>query len=57
MSRLIMSALSEDTIAAPGNRQRNYIVVSVTDTGGVPVIGLGVSNFKVDTMIVGPGGS
>lgn len=57
MSRLIVSALSEDTIAAPGNRQPNYIIVSVTDLNGVPVTGLGAGEFKVDPMIVGPGGT
>ena len=57
MSRLIVEASSEDTIAAPGNRQPNYIEVSVTDVNGVPVTGLGVPNFKVDPMIVGPGGA
>jgi len=57
MARLIVKAFSEDTIASPGNRQPNYIIVSVTDTGGIPVTGLGASNFKVDPMIVGPGGA
>ena len=57
MARLIVSAFSEDTIAAPGNRQPNYIVVSVTDGNGLPVTGLGASNFKADPMIVGPGGA
>lgn len=57
MARLIVEALSEDTIAAPGNRQPNYIVVSVTDGNGVPVNGLGMTNFKVDPMIVGLGGA
>lgn len=57
MSRLIVTALSEDTIAAPGNRQPNYLIVSVTDVDGVPVSGLGASNIKVDPMIVGPGGA
>jgi hypothetical protein len=57
MARLIVTAFSEDTIAAPANRQSNYIVVSVTDADGKPVTGLGVSNFKVDPMIVGPGGA
>jgi hypothetical protein len=54
---LFVSAFSEDTIAAPGNRQPNYIIVSVTDNNGIPVTGLGVANFKVDPMIVGPGGA
>ena len=57
MSMLFVSAFSEDTIAAPGNRQPNYIIVSVTDNNGIPVTGLGVANFKVDPMIVGPGGA
>ena len=57
MARLIVIACSEDTIAAPANRLPNYIVVSVTDANGVPVVGLGIPNFKVDPMIVGPGGA
>jgi hypothetical protein len=57
MARLVVTAFSEDTIAAPGNRQPNYIVLSVTSANGVPVTGLGASNFKVDPMIVGPGGA
>lgn len=57
MARLIVNTLSEDAIAAPGNRQSNYIVASVTDVNGVPVTGLGVANFRVDPVIVGPGGS
>ena len=57
MARLIVTAFSEDTIAAPGNRQPNYIEVSVTDGNGEPVIGLAAANFKVDPMIVGPGGA
>jgi hypothetical protein len=57
MARLIVTAASEDTIANPGNRQRNYIIASVTDSNGVPVGGLGAANFKVDPMIVGPGGA
>lgn len=57
MARLIVTASSEDTIADPGNRRPNYIVVSATDPNGDPVTGLGKSNFKVDPMIVGPGGA
>jgi len=57
MARLIVVAESEDTIAAPGDRDRNYIVVSVTDAQGVPVTSLAQPNFKVDPMIVGPGGA
>lgn len=57
MARLIVVAASEDTIANPGNRQPNYIEVSVTDANGEPTTGLTASNFKVDPMIVGPGGA
>jgi hypothetical protein len=57
MSLLIVSAQSEDTIANPGNRRPNYLAVSVTDGAGTPVNGLGTKNFKVDPMIVGPGGA
>lgn len=56
-SRLIVTAASEDTIADPGNRRPNYLVVSVTDANGEPITGLEASNFKVDPMIVGPGGA
>jgi len=57
MALLNVQAASEDTIAAPGNRNPNYIVVSVTDSNGNAVQGLAKANFKVDPMIVGPGGS
>jgi hypothetical protein len=57
MALLIVAAASEDTIANPGNRQPNYIEVSVTDANGEPATGLTASNFKVDPMIVGPGGA
>ena len=57
MARLIVNAYSEDTLAAPENRQPNYIVVSVTDRNGVPLGGLTASNFQVDPVIVGPGGA
>ncbi len=57
MTRLIVTALSEDTVAAPGNRLSNYICVSVTDTNGNPIAGLTADNFKVDPMIAAPGGA
>ncbi|HEX2058066.1 MAG TPA: hypothetical protein VHI71_06825 [Actinomycetota bacterium] len=57
MALLIVEAFSEDTIAAPANRQPNYLVVSVTNAAGEPATGLTVSNFKVDPVIVGPGGA
>ncbi|HJQ30795.1 MAG TPA: hypothetical protein VJ866_01370 [Pyrinomonadaceae bacterium] len=57
MSLLIVNAASEDTVAAPGNRLENYVVVSVTDGLGNPVTGLTAGNFKVQPIIVGPGGA
>jgi hypothetical protein len=57
MARLIVTAFSEDTLAAPANRLPNYIVASVTNTDGIPVNGLDTSNFKVQPVIVGPGGA
>jgi hypothetical protein len=57
MSQLLVTALAEDTIAAPNNALESYIVVSVTDTNGVAVTGLAMANFAVGSPIVGPGGS
>ncbi|HRK81939.1 MAG TPA: hypothetical protein PLZ12_10840 [Saprospiraceae bacterium] len=57
MALLRIEALSEDTVAAPGNRQPSYIVAAVTDACGEPVTGLSASNFKVDPCIVGAGGA
>lgn len=57
MARLIVIAASEDTVAAPGNRLSNYIAVSVTDLNGNPIPDLTAKNFKVDPMIVAPGGT
>jgi hypothetical protein len=57
MARLIVESMSEDTIAAPGNRALNYLVASVTDVNGQPVTGLAAANFRVEPLIVGPGGS
>ena len=57
MALLIVNAASEDTIAAPGNVQANYVVVSVTDSVGNPVTGLTAANFSVQPTIVGAGGA
>lgn len=57
MAKLFVSALAEDTISAPGNAQRTYIIVGVEDASGNPVEGLTAANFRVGTEIVGPGGS
>lgn len=57
MALLIVTAIAEDTIAAPGNVKDSYIVVSVTDANGAAVTGLTISNFTIGSPIVGPGGS
>jgi hypothetical protein len=57
MARLIVEALAEDTVAAPGNRQPLYIIASVTAASGNPTTGLAAANFKIQAEIVGPGGS
>jgi hypothetical protein len=57
MARLIVNAIAEDTVAAPGNAIDSYIVVSVTDSNGVAVAGLALANFTLGSPIVGPGGS
>lgn len=54
---LQVEAISEDTIAAPGNNRANYVIVSVTDHCGKPVKDLETSHFTVQALIVGPGGS
>ena len=57
MARLVTTASGTQGIAASGNRQPSYIIVAVTDVNGVPVTGLGASNFTVSAMVVAPGGS
>lgn len=57
LDRLIVEAKSEDTIASPGNRRPNYLLVSVTDCNGKPITDLTQENFQVDPLIVGPGGA
>jgi hypothetical protein len=52
-----VTAISENGIAHPGNRQPNNIVVSVTNQNGEPVSGLGASNFEVGALIVAPFGA
>ncbi|HEX8073966.1 MAG TPA: hypothetical protein VF545_03200 [Thermoleophilaceae bacterium] len=57
MSLLIVNAASEDTIAGPGNRSPNYVVVSVTDSVGTPVTGLVQRDFQVQPILRAPGGT
>ena len=44
-------------MASPGNANKLYIVVSVTDGNGAGVTGLNKGNFSIGSEIVGPGGS
>ena len=57
MALLNIVALAEDTIAAPGNRQSNYIVVAASNPNGTPLTGLVAADFQVDPCIVGAGGA
>lgn len=57
MARLIIEAIAEDGIAAPGNVNVSAIIVSVTNSKGEGVIGLNKSNFTLGSIMVGPGGS
>jgi hypothetical protein len=42
-----LTAISENTIAHPGNCDPNYIIVSFTNQNGGPITGLSAANFKV----------
>jgi hypothetical protein len=57
MALLIVNAIAEDTLAAPGNALDSYIVVSVTDSNGVAVAGLALANFTLGSPIYAPFGS
>ena len=56
MSLLLVSAIAEDTLAAPSNALSSYIVVSVTDANGVAVTGLVMPFFLVGSPVVPVGG-
>lgn len=57
MARLIIEAIGEDVTAAAGNFRESVILVSVTNSNGVGVTGLNLSNFVLDSMIVATGGA
>jgi hypothetical protein len=63
MARLIVQAVgtaaegAASGVASPGNSDPLYLVVSVTDTGGVPVSGLTAADFTIDAKIVAAGGA
>ncbi len=57
MAKLNVTAIAEDTVAAPGNALNLYLIVSITDANGTGVPGLSMANFNIGSEIVGPGGS
>jgi len=63
MARLIVEAQgtaaegAAQGVASPGNSDPLYLVVSVTDAGGVPVSGLTAADFAVDAKLVAAGGA
>jgi hypothetical protein len=44
-------------VATAGNSDPMPLIVSVTDTDGVPVSGLTAADFSIDAKLVGAGGS
>ncbi|MGE5291892.1 MAG: hypothetical protein ACM3ML_32845 [Micromonosporaceae bacterium] len=62
MARLIVEAEAtggtgaSSGIAKPGNQLPLYIVVSVTHGNGAPRIGMSGTDFRVESIIVAPGG-
>lgn len=57
MALLNIVAHGNPVMAAAGNRNPAQILLSVTDSTGAPVTGLGTSHITVDTLLVGAGGS
>jgi len=55
-ARLIVAAQAEDTLAAPGNQQNCYLIMSVSDMSGAPVTGLTAANFKFDVSVAARAG-
>lgn len=54
---LIVDGKASPVNAAPGNSNNILMVVSVMDQNGNAINGLGVSNFAVGSIVVGPGGA
>lgn len=63
MGRLVVEARgtaatgAAQGVAAAGNSDPLYLVVSVTDADGVPASGLAAADFTIDAVIVAPFGS
>lgn len=57
MALLNVVAHGSPLTSAAGNKNPATLLVSVTDTSGNGITGLGSTNFTLDTMVVGPGGA
>lgn len=57
MARLIVQAHGADRLTDPGDRDEASVLLSVTDTNGEPVTGIGNANVRVDAMLVAPFGA
>ncbi|MDQ4027579.1 MAG: hypothetical protein M3214_05940 [Actinomycetota bacterium] len=57
MARLAVRAEAEDTLASPGNSEPCYIALSITTGAGEPVSGLSAADFRVEAIVLAPGGA
>ncbi|MBS1914544.1 MAG: hypothetical protein JST22_21345 [Bacteroidetes bacterium] len=57
MARLYVEAVTAPTLAANGNRNLAAVLLSITDTSGNGVSGIGAGNFTIGNPIVGAGGA
>ena len=57
MAHLNVVVHGNPTTAAAGNRNPAAILISVTNSAGVPVTGIPAANVKYNTMLVGALGS
>ncbi|MFZ6180831.1 hypothetical protein [Nannocystis pusilla] len=56
MTRLILEAIAEGTIAAAGNRDPTSIALAVSADDGTPITDVDIADIRIDAMIVGVGG-
>lgn len=57
MARLAVRAEAEAVTAGTNNSEPTLIAVSVTSGSGEPILGLSASDFRVEAIVVAPGGS
>lgn len=57
MAHLNVVVHGNPTTAAAGNRNPAAILISVTDSAGVPVTGIPAANVQYDTLLTGAFGS